>query len=414
MRHNTSWGGLKESDMANVPDIAAMQAALREDGADGWLFYDFRRTNPVAHRILALSPHRFFSRRWCYFVPAQGTPTALVSAVESHVLASLPGDTRIYRTWQEYQEFLREMLAGSRRVAMEYVPDNAVPYASYVDAGTVELVRKLGPEVVSSANIAQRFEAVLTPAQIESHRAAGRALLNARDGIFAWLREQLQQDVPLTEYSVQQEFSRLMQAEGLEIVDGEEPLVAVNGNAAVPHYSPNANQHSPVKRGDLLLLDFSSPLAGEETIFADYTWMAYLGERVPERVAALFEVIRRARDTGVELLRQRFEARTPVQGYEVDDAVRSVVADAGYGDAFIHRTGHNIGTRVHGFGAHLDNLETHDTRLLLPNTLTSMEPGIYLPDEGLGLRTEVDVLLLPGGIEVTGVPAQDAVLPLLA
>ncbi len=400
--------------MAGTPNIATMQAALREDGVDGWLFFDFRRTNPVAHRILALSPHQFFSRRWCYYVPAQGTPTALVSAVESHVLASLPGETKVYRTWQEYQEFLRELLAGAHHVAMEYVPDNAVPYASYVDAGTVELVRKLGPEVVSSANMAQQFEAVLTPEQIESHRAAGLALLHARDGLFAWLHEQLGQDAPLTEYSVQQEFSRRMVAEGLVIVDGEDPLVAVNGNAAVPHYSPNANQYSPVQRGDLLLLDFSSPLAGDEMIFADYTWMAYLGERIPERVAALFDVIKRARDSGVELLRQRFEAGAPVQGYEVDDAVRAVVTDAGYGEAFIHRTGHNIGTRVHGFGAHLDNLETHDTRILLPYTLTSMEPGIYLPDEGLGLRTEVDVLLLPGSIEVTGVPAQDTVLPLLA
>ncbi len=400
--------------MAEVPDIAAMQAALREDGSDGWLFYDFRRTNPVAHRVLGLSPHAFFSRRWCYFVPTEGAPVALVSAVESHVLASLPGDQRVYRTWQEFQGILRESLSGCRRVAMEYSPDNAVPYAAYVDAGTVELIRKLGPEVVSSANIAQRFEAVLTPAQIESHRAAGLALLRARDGIFAWIRDQLSRDAELNEYSVQQEFSRLMRAEGLEIVEGEDPLVAVNGNAANPHYSPTAERSAPLRRGDLLLLDFSAPLAGDDTIFADYTWMAYLGERVPERIAALFEVIRRARETGVDLLRRRFESGTPVQGYEVDDAVRAVVTDAGYGDAFIHRTGHNIGTRVHGYGAHLDNLETHDTRTLLPNTLTSMEPGIYLPDEGLGLRTEVDVLLLPGGIEVTGVPAQDAVRPLLA
>src|SRR6185437_6803810 len=158
---------------------------------------------------------------------------------------------------------------------------------------------------------------------------------------FAWLHEQLGQDAPLTEYSVQQEFSRRMVAEGLVIVDGEDPLVAVNGNAAVPHYSPNANQYSPVQRGDLLLLDFSSPLAGDEMIFADYTWMAYLGERIPERIATLFDVIKQARDTGIELLRQRFEARAPVQGYEVDDAVRAVVTDAGYGEAFIHRTGHN-------------------------------------------------------------------------
>jgi Xaa-Pro aminopeptidase len=306
------------------------------------------------------------------------------------------------------------MVAGARTVAMEYVPNNAIPYCSKVDAGTVELVRSLGVEVVSSADFAQQFEAVLTPAQLDSHRAAGQALLRARDGIAAWLRDQLATDTTaLTEYDVQQEFARLMRAEGLA-VGPEEPLVAVNGNAGNPHYHPNAERHAPVKRGDLLLLDFSAPLAGEGNIVADYTWMYMLGERVPERIATLFAIIREARDTGITLLRQRFEANERIEGWQVDDAVRAIIANAGYGDAFVHRTGHNIGTAVHGNGAHLDNLETHDTRPLLVNTVTSMEPGIYLPNEGLGLRTEVDILLLPGTIEVTGVPAQDQVTALLA
>ncbi|MGZ3603148.1 MAG: M24 family metallopeptidase [Ktedonobacterales bacterium] len=394
--------------------IEELQAAVREAGFDGWLMYDFRRSNPIAHRVLGLPESAFFSRRWLYYVPANGQPTALVSAVESHVLASLPGKQRVYRTWQELHAHIREMVVGAQKVAMEYVPDNAIPYCSKVDAGTVELVRSLGVDVVSSADFAQRFEAVLTPAQIESHRAAGKALLRARDGITAWLREQFASDaVTLTEYDVQQEFARLMRAEGLA-VNPEEPLVAVNGNAGNPHYHPNAERHSPVKRGDLLLLDFSAPLTGEGNIFADYTWMYVLGERVPERIATLFGIIREARDTGTELLRQRFEANERIEGWQVDDAVRAIIANAGYGDAFVHRTGHNIGTAVHGNGAHLDNLETHDTRPLLANTVTSMEPGIYLPNEGLGLRTEVDILLLPGTIEVTGVPAQDQVIALLA
>jgi Xaa-Pro aminopeptidase len=395
-------------------DIQAIQAAMRDEGVDGWLFYDFRRSNPIAHRVLGLPEHGFFSRRWCYYVPAEGEPVALVSAVEAHVLASLPGLLRVFRTWMEYRQFLGEMLSGARRVAMEYSPENAIPYTALVDAGTVELVRELGPDVISSASMAQRFEAVLTPAQIESHRMAGRALVRARDALLPWLRDQVVAGIALSEYDVQQEFALLMRSEGLEVPLDDEPLVAVNGNAGNPHYHPTADRHAPVRRGDLLLLDFSAPLPGDGNICADYTWMVFIGERVPARPASLFAVICEARDTGIALLRERFETGQPIEGWQVDDVVRAVVAAAGYGPAFVHRTGHNIGTAVHGRGAHLDNLETHDTRSLLPNTCTSVEPGIYLPEEGLGLRTEVDVLLLPGGIEVTGVPAQTEILPLLA
>jgi Xaa-Pro aminopeptidase len=399
---------------SNAVESTAIQAAVREAGFDGWLFYDFRRSNPIAHRVLDLPPHQFFSRRWFYWVPAAGEPAKVVSAVESHVLDALPGQRHVYNTWQVMRQTLQTLMGGARRVAMEYVPDGGNPYVSIVDAGTVEMVRALGPEVVSSGDMAQRFEAVLTPAQIASHRAAGAALLRARDGIFAWVRDQLRAEVDLTEYSIQQEFARLMRAEGLAVGDEDKPLVAVNGNAGNPHYSPTAQRHAPARPGDLLLLDFSAPLAGEGNVVADYTWMAVLGERVPEWPAQLFVVIRDARDLGVALLREHFEQGKPLQGYMVDDAVRAHIAQAGYGAAFLHRTGHNIGTTVHGRGAHLDNLETHDTRTLLANTCTSMEPGIYLPDDGIGVRTEVDVLLLPGGIEVTGEPAQTEILPLLA
>lgn len=396
-----------------MADITAFQSALREARVDGWLFYDFRRSNAIAHRVLGLPPHAFFTRRWFYFVPAQGTPVAIVSAVESHALASLPGDQRVYRTWREYRELLSAALSGARRVAMEYVPQNAIPYCSLVDAGTVEFVQALGPEVVSSADFAQAFEAVLSPAQIESHRRAGQALVRAGDRVFGWVRERLLAGDALTEYSIQQELSAYMRLEGLEVAADEEPLVAVNGNAANPHYSPTAERHTSARQGDLLLIDFSAPLAEPGAIFADYTWMAYLGERTPQRVDDLFAVIRDARDTGVNMLRDAVRNRRRVEGWTVDDAVREVIAVAGYGEAYLHRTGHNIGERVHGNGAHLDNLETHDTRPLLANTCVSMEPGIYLPHEGIGLRTEVDVLLLPDDIEVTGWE-QEKVKPLLA
>ncbi len=396
-----------------MPDIAAFQAVLNEEQIDGWLFFDFRRSNAIAHRILGLPEQAFFTRRWMYYVPREGDPAAIVSAVESHALASLPGRQRVYRTWREYRDIVSDTLSGARRVAMEYVPQNANPYCSLVDAGTVEFVRALGPEVVSSANFAQRFEATLKPEQLDSHRRAGEALRRAGDAVFAWTRDRMLAGDDLTELSVQRRLTELMRAEGLRVELDELPLVAVNDNAANPHYSPTEERDSPLRRGDLLLIDFSAPLEGPGSVFADYTWMAYLGERVPERIAQLFAVIREARDTGVALLRERFGRGARVEGCEVDDAVRAVVAREGLGDAFFHRTGHNIGARVHGNGAHLDNFETHDTRPLLTNTCVSMEPGVYLPDEGLGLRTEVDVLLLPGSIEVTGWE-QVEVTPLLA
>lgn len=396
-----------------MPDIAAFQAVLKEEHLDGWLFFDFRRSNAIAHRILGLPEHAFFTRRWMYYVPREGEPAAIVSAVESHALASLPGRQRIYCTWREYRDLVSDTLSGARRVAMEYVPQNANPYCSLVDAGTVEFVRALGPEVASSANFAQRFEATLTPEQLDSHRRAGAALLRAGDAVFAWTRERLLADDEVSELSVQQRLADIMRAEGLRVDEDELPLVAVNGNAANPHYSPTAERSSPLRRGDLLLIDFSAPLEGSGNVFADFTWMAYLGERTPERIAQLFAVIRQARDIGVAMLRDRFERGARVEGCAVDDAVRAVVAREGLGDAFIHRTGHNIGARVHGNGAHLDNYETRDTRPLLANTCVSMEPGVYLAQEGLGLRTEVDVLLLPGAIEVTGWE-QTEVKPLLA
>ena len=396
-------------------NIHLIQSALRETDIDGWLFFDFRRSNPIAHAVLGLPAQGLFSRRWMYYLPREGEPVALTSAVESHVLSGLPGRQRVYRTWQDYQQQLAEMLKGARKVAMEYVPENGIPYISRVDAGTVELVRTLGPDVVSSADIAQRFEAVLIPAQIESHRQAGRALQRVFQHLCEWLRENLLSGATLTEYDTQQKALQLMAAERLHVDPSDLPLVAINGNAANPHYSPQPIGSSPLGQGDLLLLDFSAPLEGDGNIFADYTWMVYLGKQVPERIATLFAIIRDARDTGTHFLEQSMAAHRRIEGWEVDDEVRKVIAAAGYGDYFVHRTGHSIGgPMVHGNGANFDNLETHDTRQILQSTCTSIEPGIYLPDEGLGLRTEVNVLVLPEGIEVTGTPAQMEVPALLA
>jgi Xaa-Pro dipeptidase len=392
-------------------ELERVQQALASEKIDGWLFYDFRKSNPIAYQVLSLPPHEFYSRRWFYFVPAQGAPTAIISAVESHVLRSLPGQRRIFRTWQEMRTYLSELLLPGMHVAMEYSPMNAIPYMSRVDGGTLELVRSYGVAVVSSANIAQRFVAQLSDAQIESHREAGRRLIAAKDRLFAELSADLRAGSTPYEYMVQQRFIALMQENG--VVPPNPPDIAVNGNASNPHYAPSALKSSPIVPGDLILFDFWGKLPQPDAIIADYTWMAFAGTRdeIPASQRAVFEIVRRARDTAIDFVRGKLQNGQPVQGREVDDVTRNVIAREGYSDYFVHRTGHSIGTAVHANGANLDNLETQDERFLLPNTCCSVEPGIYLPD--FGVRSEVDLLVFEHDVEVTGVPMQEEIIPLL-
>lgn len=392
-------------------ELERIQQALRAEQLDGWLFYDFRRSNPIAYKVLTLPANVMHSRRWFYFVPAMGTPTALVSAVESHVLGGLPGARLIFRTWQEMQEHLQTMLRPGTCVAMEYSPMNAIPYMSRVDAGTVELVRSCGVEVASSANLAQRFEAQMSDEQVASHYEAGRLLIATKDALFTELGEALRNGTALDEYSVQQRFLALIQQAGLIVPDG--PHVAVNANASNPHYESTEAVHSPIVRGDLVLFDFWARLPHEDSIIADYTWMAFAGTRdeIPARQREIFEIVRRARDTAIAFIRERVAADTRVEGREADDVARGVIARAGYADYFVHRTGHNIGTAVHGNGANVDNFETQDERVLLPRTCCSIEPGIYLPE--FGVRSEVNLLILEHDAETTGVPIQEEIVPLL-
>jgi Xaa-Pro aminopeptidase len=392
-------------------NLEQIQESLRSEGLDGWLFYDFRKSNPIAYQILSISLDSFFSRRWFYFVPAFGTPTALVSAVESHVLRSLPGEQRIFRTWQEMRSLLEDLLPAGRRIAMEYSPMNAIPYMSRVDGGTLELVRSYNVEVVSSANMAQRFIAQLSESQMESHREAGRRLIAAKDALFAALGDDLRADVTLNEYSVAQRFTTLIQHAGLVLNDP--PHVAIDANASNPHYEPTSENHSPIRRGDLILFDFWAHLPEEDAIMADYTWMAFAGARdeipVPQR--EIFEIVKRARDNGIAFVRTQLAVNQRVEGCDVDDATRAVIARAGYADYFVHRTGHSIGTAVHGNGTNLDNFETQDNRILLPATCCSMEPGIYLPD--FGIRSEVNLLVHEKDVEVTGTPVQEEIVALM-
>jgi len=392
-------------------DIARIQQALVDEQLDGWLFYDFRKTNPIAYEVLGLPIDDMYTRRWLYFVPRQGTPTAFISAVESHVLRELPGERRVYRTWQEMHEFLKTLLQPGTRVAMEYSPLNAIPYMSRVDAGTIELVRSFGAEVVSSANMAQRFVAQLSATQMESHREAGRRIIAAKDHLFQELGADLKAGTALDEYQVQQRFLALIHQAG--IVVEEPPIVAANANSGNPHYEPTAEKYSPIHHGDLLLFDFWGHLPEVGSVIADYTWTAFAGtaEEIPARYKEVFAIVRNARDAGIAFIQKQLAVGARVQGGQVDDAVRSVIASASYGNYFVHRTGHSITTSTHGNGANIDNFETHDVRVLLPNTCNSIEPGIYLPE--FGIRSEVDMLIHEHDAEVTGVPMQEEIVALL-
>jgi Xaa-Pro aminopeptidase len=393
-------------------DLERIQQALRNERVDGWLFYDFRKSNPIAYQILGLPSQEIYSRRWFYFVPAQGMPTAVISAVEPHTLHSLPGQRLIFRTWQEMHAHLHLLLSSNTRIAMEYSPMNAIPYISRVDAGTIDLVRSFGVDVVSSANLAQRFIAQLTEQQIASHREAGRRLIAVKDQLFGELSTDLRSGRELDEYQVQQRFVELILQAGLEMSEGA-PIVAVNANSGNPHYLPSRTQSSPISRGDLVLFDFWSRLPMANAIYADYTWVAFVGTRddIPTHQREIFDIVRSARDTAIAFIRERITAGERVEGRHVDDVARSIIAKAGYADYFVHRTGHSIGTVEHGNGANIDNFETQDERALLPYTCNSIEPGIYLPE--FGIRSEVDLLILEHDIEVTGVPIQEEIVPLL-
>lgn len=391
-----------------IPEI---QELLAQRGIDGWLFCDFRRSNPIAYQALELRAP-IVTRRWYYFVPRGGEPAKLVSALEAGVLDTLPGEKHVYRTWQEREAALGEILAHARTIALEYSPRNAIPYISRVDAGTVEFLRSLdgNKELVSSADLVQYTVARWNDAQLRSHLEASARLMRAKDEAFAFIGRRLGAGDPTTDYDVQQLMVRTYAANGL--VADSPPIVATNAHASNPHYLPTQATATPIKEGDVVLIDFWAKLDEPDTVYADHTWMAYAGREAPEHVATVFGHVAAARDAAIDLVRRSVGAGTPLHGYEVDDAARAVITRAGYGDYFFHRTGHNIGDEVHGDGAHMDDYETRDERVILPRTCFSIEPGIYLAD--FGVRSEVDVYVGEDrSITVTGGPAQQAVVPLL-
>jgi len=385
-----------------------MQKDLRTAKLDGWLFYDFRGRDPIALRILDL-PAAMRTRRWFYFVPAKGTPKKLVHKIEAGALAAVPGDTLHFAGQRELRDNLKKALGKSRKVAMQYSPKNAIPYVSMVDAGTVELVRSLGLKVVTSADLVQKYEASWSKEQLESHLAAGRAIDRIVREAFDHAANCVKQKKPLTEYDLKQFILRKFEEAGITAEEG--PDVAVNQNASDPHYGPTREKSSAIKEGDLLLLDVWGKQEGPNSVYYDITWMGYLGDSVPEKYAKVFRVLRDARDRAVELICSAVKAGKPLQGWQVDKTARGIVEKAGYGKYFFHRTGHNIGTSVHGNGVNMDGLETQDDRHLIPHTCNSVEPGIYLQE--FGMRTEVDVYVDDKEARVTGA-IQTEILPLLA
>jgi len=403
---------------AHARRVADIQKALREAGLAGWLFYDFRRSDPLSYRILLLDQNKFASRRWFYFVPVEGEPTKVVHRIEPEKLDSLPGRRLVYLRWQQLHAHLRDALSsaggasGARpEVAMQYSPMGDIPYVSRVDAGTLELVRSMGVEPATSAELVQRFEAVWTPEQKETHDRAADNIHNIILEAFGEIGRRVRAGEPLTEYDIQQFIMRRFEEEGMTS-DGAPPIVAVNANSASPHYGPTRDTHSPIRRGDFVLLDVWAKMKRPGAVYADQTWTGYVGEEVPEEHRRVFEVVSGARDAAVEFLREQVRAGNYVRGGDIDDVSRGVIERAGFGEQFVTRTGHSIGEEVHGNGANIDNLETPDGRRIAPHTCFSIEPGVY--QEGrFGVRSEIDVYVSDGDIEVTGRPIQTEVVAIL-
>ncbi len=392
-----------------MPDIKAIQAQLRASKIDGWLFYDHHHRDPIAAHVLGLSTDGMSTRRWFYFVPKKGEPRKLVHRIERGALDSLAGQRAEYSSWQELHAGLRKLLAGSRTVAMQYSPENNIPYIGLVDAGTVELVRKLKKRVVSSADLVQIFEAAWTPEQLKIHLEAGHAIDRIVQDAFGQAATAVRSAQPLTEYELQQWMLQQFRASGL--TTDEPPVVAVQPNNANPHYEPTKAASRPIRAGDLLLLDVWAKCDRPESVYYDVTWVGYLGERVPEAYAKIFRIVREARDRAIECVKSAVAKGRAIHGWEVDRAARESIAKAGYAKCFVHRTGHSIGQNVHGNGANMDGLETRDDRKIVPRTCFSVEPGIYLPE--FGIRSEVNVYVGEREAQVTGA-VQTEILALLS
>ena len=386
-------------------DLQRIQTELRAQNLDGWLFFDHHLRDPLAYRVLGLPPASP-TRRWYYMIPAEGQPRGMEHRIERNSLGELPGDRIAYSSWAEQVEALRQLTAGMKKVAMQYSPMCAIPYVSMVDGGTIDLIRSLGMEVVSSAELIQTFEARWTPEARDMHFEAGRRVDRVRNEAFDMIRERLSNGLFLTEFEVKTFFRERFAAEGLVTDHG--PIVGVNANASNPHYEPMEDTSSTIQRGDWLLIDHWAKLDQPGAVYYDVTWTAFCGDNPSDRQRTVFETVRDARDAGIQRVQSAIAAGQPLCGYEVDDATRGVIQKAGFGEYFTHRTGHSIGVEVHGNGANMDNFENHDVRRVSPFTCFSIEPGIYLPD--FGVRNEINMYVGEGEAVVTGEVQREMVL----
>jgi Xaa-Pro aminopeptidase len=390
-------------------DVAGVQAALKAEGIDAWLLYDFRGLNPIAAEVTGVGRQggHLATRRWYYLIPATGEPRGLVHAIERNALAHLPGRSERYAGRDELDGGIKRLVAGVRRVAMEYSPKCAIPYIARVDAGTIELIRSFGVDVVSSGDLVQRFATVWDAAAIESHRTASEKLYRVKDRAFDSLARRTGDGAPTTEYDIQQLMAEWFRDEGL--VSDSDPNVSAAENAGNPHYLPTAAAHRPIGRDELVLLDLWGKLDRPGAVFADITWVGYTGRVVPEPFARAFAAVCAARDAAIRLVQSAIREGREVRGWQVDRAASSVLHDAGYGDRIVHRTGHSLGQAVHGNGVNMDDYETHDDRRLLAGTGFTIEPGVYFDD--FGVRTEINMIVQERDAAVTG-PSQTEILAL--
>jgi Xaa-Pro dipeptidase len=392
-----------------MPDIKAIQTEMRANKIDGWLFYDHHHRDPIAAHILGVGKNGMATRRWFYFIPAKGEPRKLVHRIEQGALDGLDGKKLVYSGWEELHKNLPKLLAGSKTIAMQYSPENNIPYIGLVDAGTIELLRKFKKKIISSADLVQKFEASWSREQAEGHFEAGKIVDRITREAFQRAAAFVKEGKPLTEDQLQQWIVEQFHASGL--TSDEPPIVAVQPNNGDPHYAPKAGSSRPIRAGDLLLLDIWAKLNRPGSVYYDITWIGYLGNRVPDSYAKIFRVVRAARDNAVKFIQEAVTKKRQIHGWEVDGVARKTIQKAGYGKNFVHRTGHSIGQEVHGNGANMDGLETRDDRKIVPHTCFSIEPGIYLPE--FGMRTEVNVYVDEKEARVTGA-VQEEILPLLA
>lgn len=393
--------------MAKV-DLPAIQNYLREQEIDGWLIFDFRGQNYIATHFVELDEESILTRRWFYFIPQQGDPALLVHKIERKNFPNPPANLNFYVSWQELKDKLKKMLAGSSKIAMEYSPGGAIPYVSCVDGGTLDFVRSLGVEVVTSANLVQYFQSRWTDEQLQTHITAAENLDRIKNDAFALIGEKIKSGETVNEYFVQKFILEQLRAD--DMMTEEPPIVAVNANASNPHYAPTAERFSPITKNDLVLIDLFGKKVTPNAIYADITWMGFVGETVPEKYAKIFTIVAKGRDAGLELLRQAAKQGKAIQGWQVDEKTRSVIQEAGYGDYFDHRTGHSLDTNLHGNGVNIDNLETQDKREIIPDVGFTIEPGIYLDD--FGVRSEINVYYSKEGPKVYG-PIQKEIIAIL-